>query len=29
VSDDGSSVIDANQSHWLPLVPSIGVVWKF
>ncbi len=29
VGDDGSNVINANQSHWLPLVPSVGVVWKF
>jgi outer membrane receptor protein involved in Fe transport len=26
---DGSQLVDAKQNHWLPLVPSIGVVWKF
>ena len=29
VGEDGSSAIKANRSNWLPLVPSVGVVWKF
>jgi outer membrane cobalamin receptor len=28
-ADDGSRAIKANSSNWLPLVPSLGVVWKF
>jgi len=29
VGDDGSQSINANRSNWLPLVPSVGVVWRF
>ena len=29
VTDDGSSSLRAEKNNWLPLVPSIGVVWKF
>ena len=24
---DGS--LDSNEAYWLPLVPSLGVVWRF
>ena len=26
---DGSPVLRANTEHWLPLVPSIGVLWRY
>ncbi len=26
---DGGSVLVDSQSNWLPLVPSLGVVWRF
>ena len=26
---DGTSTLDRELRHWLPLVPSIGVLWKF
>jgi len=29
VADDGSMVLEEDLRHWLPLVPSIGVLWKF
>jgi len=28
-SQDGEPVIEREYRHWLPLVPSIGVLWKF
>jgi hypothetical protein len=27
--EDGSVVLESEVRHWLPLVPSIGVLWKF
>ena len=29
VGPDGTIEIDADLRHWLPLVPSVGVLWKF
>jgi hypothetical protein len=29
VTEDGSLVLEEELRHWLPLVPSIGVLWKF
>lgn len=29
IGSDGSKTLQVNQNYWLPLVPSIGVVWKF
>jgi hypothetical protein len=29
VPDDGSYVLERDEDMWLPLVPSIGVLWKF
>jgi len=29
VADDGSLLLEPELRHWLPLVPSIGVLWKF
>jgi len=29
VGDDGSRSVKANRSNWLPIVPSVGVVWRF
>jgi len=29
VAADGSVVLEQELRHWLPLVPSIGVLWKF
>jgi len=29
IDASGESVIDADKSNWLPLVPSLGVVWRF
>lgn len=26
---DGSQVLVANESNWLPLLPSLGVLWRF
>jgi hypothetical protein len=28
-ADDGSTTLRADEDHWLPLVPSIGVIWNF
>jgi hypothetical protein len=29
LNDDGSAALLAEKGHWLPLFPSIGVVWRF
>lgn len=29
LSDEGEPVVDRDYRHWLPLVPSVGVLWKF
>jgi hypothetical protein len=29
VAADGSLVLEQELRHWLPLIPSIGVLWKF
>lgn len=29
IGDDGTPVLTAKQGNWLPLVPSIGVRWRF
>jgi len=29
VDETGTSVVDADRSNWLPLVPSLGVIWRF
>lgn len=26
---NGGRVIDADQSNWLPLIPSLGIIWRF
>ena len=26
---NGNQTLDANQGNWLPLVPSLGVTWRF
>jgi len=27
--DDGNDVLQVDQRYWLPLVPSVGVLWRF
>jgi len=27
--ENGSETIDANQGNWLPLIPSMGISWRF
>jgi hypothetical protein len=27
--EDGNETIDANEGNWLPLIPSMGIVWRF
>ncbi len=27
--DDGAVAIEREYRHWLPLVPSVGALWKF
>lgn len=29
VEEDGSTALRTEKDHWLPLVPSIGVIWNF
>jgi outer membrane receptor protein involved in Fe transport len=29
INEDGSSMLLTETEHWLPLVPSIGVIWRF
>jgi len=29
LADDGSARLRAEEEHWLPLLPSFGVVWRF
>ncbi|NIA27907.1 MAG: TonB-dependent receptor, partial [Desulfobulbaceae bacterium] len=29
VGDNGSRTVKANRSSWLPIVPSVGIVWRF
>ncbi|MDH3531951.1 MAG: TonB-dependent receptor [Gammaproteobacteria bacterium] len=26
---DGTKVLQSRETHWLPLVPSLGVIWRF
>lgn len=26
---DGAEILTARETHWLPIVPSLGVVWRF
>ena len=26
---DGEPVLEADESDWLPIVPSLGLVWRF
>jgi hypothetical protein len=29
LEDDGAAILEHEYRNWLPLIPNVGVLWKF